>query len=91
METVRAHLKITGRVQGVGYRYFVRDVANALHITGWAANRYDGSVEVLAEGEREAISRFLQYCRRGPSLAHVEDMDVSWEEPTGDFTGFGVR
>jgi acylphosphatase len=77
---------VTGRVQGVGFRYFTRDLAQKLGLTGWVANRYDGSVEIHAEGGAETLQRFLTLIRIGPAFADVEDVtarDVDVTKCTG--------
>jgi acylphosphatase len=69
-------LRIRGRVQGVGYRYWAVGQARALGLRGWVRNRGDGSVEALAAGSPEAIDMFVAACRRGPRAARVESVDV---------------
>ncbi|NCO36155.1 MAG: hypothetical protein AUJ92_13255 [Armatimonadetes bacterium CG2_30_59_28] len=81
---LRARIEVTGMVQGVGYRYFVRKQALRHGIKGWVRNRSDGSVEILAEGEARAVERLLQDCRRGPELSHVDGIHVAWEDYTGN-------
>jgi acylphosphatase len=87
-DVVRARLRIYGVVQGVGYRYFVRRTASALNLAGTVRNRSDGSVEVVAEGERAAINGLVDELKVGPAYASVERIDATWEEPRGDLTGF---
>ncbi len=87
----RLHAMVSGRVQGVSFRYFVLDQAAELDLTGWVRNRWDGSVEVTAEGPRPMLERLLQSLQQGPPMAHVEDVDFAWLEPTGEFVGFSVR
>jgi acylphosphatase len=86
----RARVLISGRVQGVAYRYFAEKYARTFGVTGWVRNLYDGRVEVLAEGSREDIDRFLARLREGPRLAVVESFDITWEESTGEFPDFRV-
>ena len=86
----RAHLFFHGRVQGVFYRAFVRNQAARLGIHGWVRNLYDGSVEAVFEGGRELIEEAIAACRRGPSGARVEEVDLSWETPSGE-QGFEIR
>lgn len=74
------HLKVFGRVQGVFFRAFVQDVANRLNLTGWVKNCTDNSVEIFAEGEKEKLRQFLEVCRKGPSGARVENIEMTWEE-----------
>jgi acylphosphatase len=87
-EEVRARIRITGVVQGVGYRYFVRNTATALGLAGYVRNRSDGSVEIVVEGPRPAVNGFIGELRIGPRFASVEGMDVAWEDPQQDFRGF---
>ena len=89
-ETSRLHVVLKGRVQGVGFRYFVRDNARALEIRGWVRNRWDGSVEVLAEGERPALDKLLTALRRGPRGAMVTGVKPEWQTATGEFNDFRV-
>jgi acylphosphatase len=86
----RAHVLISGRVQGVAYRYFAEKYAKSFGITGWVKNLYDGRVEVLAQGDREDLDLFLARLKEGPRLALVEDFDVTWEEFTDEFQDFQI-
>ena len=86
----RAHLRITGHVQGVFFRSDARDRARSLGVDGWIANARDGSVEAVFEGEREQVELIVSWCRRGPAGARVDDVEVEWEEPRGE-SGFSVR
>jgi acylphosphatase len=87
-ELVRARIRVTGIVQGVGYRYFVRNAATSLGLGGYVRNLPDGSVEVVAEGERSLVSTFIGELRVGPRYASVAGVDIAWEEPRKDFKGF---
>jgi acylphosphatase len=89
-EHFRLHATIEGRVQGVGFRYFVLDTAQALGVTGWVRNRWDDTVEVMAEGERPALEKLLAALRRGPRAAFVSNVDVEWGPATGEFKRFGI-
>ncbi|MBM4146356.1 MAG: acylphosphatase [Nitrospira sp.] len=91
MENARAHLFIDGRVQGVFYRAFTRDVARSLGLDGWVRNLWDGRVEALFEGEKGTIQRAIQACYAGPPGASVTNIEVKWETYTGDEKGFSVR
>ena len=82
---------VYGRVQGVGYRFFVIDVASKLGLTGYTRNQSNGSVEVVAEGSQAGLDALLAELRRGPVLARVDRVDASWAAFTGDYDGFGVR
>lgn len=87
----RIHAIIEGTVQGVGFRYFVQDAAHLLGITGWVRNRWDGSVEVMAEGEKEKLNQLLNALRHGPRSAHVMGVNVTWHEYAGEFNSFQIK
>lgn len=91
MDEARLHVTLRGRVQGVGFRYYVMENAIALDLTGWVRNRWDGSVEVAAEGARPVLEQFLTVLKRGPRLANVNDAEVEWETASGEFSGFNAR
>jgi acylphosphatase len=69
------HVRVTGRVQGVGFRWFVRERADALGLSGWVKNRSDGSVELLVAGDAQASEQFLAAVRRGPPHARVDALE----------------
>ena len=81
---------VRGRVQRVGFRYFVEDAARREGILGYVRNQHDGSVEVVAEGDADAMHRFEMAVRRGPSGARVDDVDTVDVEPSNRFAGFRV-
>jgi acylphosphatase len=93
MDTVneRLHAQIYGHVQGVSFRYFVLTQAQQLHINGWVRNVWDGSVEVVAEGKREQLEKFLALLIRGPGAARVQNVLEKWQPATGEFSGFHIR
>ncbi len=82
---------VHGRVQGVFFRDFTQRHASSLGLTGYVRNRWDRTVEVLAEGEKEGLERLLRQLHIGPSSARVERVDVEWGEPAGEFSSFEVR
>ncbi|HEX9289165.1 MAG TPA: acylphosphatase [Anaeromyxobacteraceae bacterium] len=86
----RAHVVIAGRVQGVAFRAATVDEARRLGLAGWVRNLPDGRVEALAEGGRPAVEAFVAWCRRGPRLARVDDLQVTWETPRGDLAPFDI-
>jgi acylphosphatase len=91
-DTVAIRATVRGRVQGVGFRDYVQTRARALRLTGYVQNGDDGrSVEVLAEGDREALQRLLRNLHEGPRMALVDAVDVQWIEPAGEHTAFRVR
>jgi len=90
-EKARVTVEVYGRVQGVGYRYFVQSQARQLGISGWVRNRRDGSVELEAEGSRANLEQFLQAIRRGPAAARIERVHSVWGPYTGQYDGFEVR
>ncbi|RMF43623.1 MAG: acylphosphatase [Anaerolineae bacterium] len=90
-DTFRLHAFVEGRVQGVGFRYFVQQRAAALEVVGWVRNRWNGKVEVTAEGTRPALEALLQALHRGPRSAWVRTVEAEWLPATGEFHGFHVR
>ena len=84
------HLRITGDVQGVGYRLWATRTAASLGLRGWVRNRRDGSVEALATGAPQSITAFVEACRQGPRAAHVTGLDVADGEDDGSL-GFSAR
>lgn len=91
MDSARAHLFIEGRVQGVFYRAFTRNLAFKLGLYGWVRNLPDGRVEALLEGNRETIEQAVQACWKGPAGSYVSHIDINWEEYSGVHTGFEIR
>jgi acylphosphatase len=82
MNTIAKHLNIRGRVQGVGFRYFMLHTAQELHVTGWVCNRADGSVEAVISGPPDAVHAMLERARRGPGHAAVTNIDVTEVQET---------
>ncbi|MFO0752795.1 MAG: acylphosphatase [Thermodesulfovibrionales bacterium] len=87
----RAHLLISGRVQGVYYRGFTEEAARSLGVKGWVRNLPDRRVEAVFEGERAAVEQAILRCRQGPPAARVDGIDIVWEEPVEGFTDFEIR
>jgi acylphosphatase len=87
----RLHATVHGRVQGVNFRYFVSENARRFNLTGWVRNRFNGTVEVLAEGKRNDLNTLIQYLHQGSSSSHVTKVDQEWQEATGEFDSFKVR
>ncbi len=91
VEHLRARIVVKGRVQGVGYRSFARRRALSLDLRGWVRNRIDGTVELLVEGERHGVLRFIALLREGSAWARVDDVEAELQEYRGEFTSFAVR
>ncbi len=85
-----AHLFVHGRVQGVFFRDSTRKVAQGLGLAGWVKNCSDGSVEIHAEGDREKLEELIEWCRHGPDLASVSNLDLNWTEAEG-LGSFDIR
>jgi len=91
-ETVRAHVWVKGRVQGVGFRAHVEYMARQISgLTGWVRNVGYDTVEAIAEGERAPVERFIQMMKDGPRGSRVDESKVEWEQPTREFDRFGVK
>ena len=88
---VRRRFVVTGRVQGVGFRWFTHDAAAREGVDGWVKNLPDGRVEAEIEGEIEAVDRVEAALRRGPSASRVDGVDVDARAPLGRRTGFSIR
>jgi len=86
----RLHAVVRGDVQGVGFRYFVQRRAGQLGLRGWVRNNDDGSVEVVAEGERPRLEELKRALERGPSTAHVARVDAEWSIATGSLGRFDL-
>jgi len=89
MKDKRLVAVISGRVQGVGYRAFVADLAMRASLQGTTRNMIDGRVEVIGEGLENQLRSFLEELREGPILSRVDNIEVRWEEPNGEFTNSG--
>ena len=91
LDLTRLEATARGRVQGVGFRYFVLRRGMELGLTGWVANEPDGSVRCIAEGTREDLEALLQSMELGPAGALVERVDTTWGAATGNLRSFGIR
>ena len=87
----RVSVRVEGRVQGVGFRYFTQTCARSLNLTGWVRNAYDGSVEAVAEGPPGRLERFVSQLREGPRSSRVDRVTVDRQDAGGEFTDFSVR
>jgi len=90
-ETKRLEAVVHGYVQGVGFRWYTREVARRLSVRGYVRNRPDRSVEVVAEGSERALNELLSCLRVGPSAASVRRVDTNWSDDRAEFHGFEVR
>jgi acylphosphatase len=90
-EAQELHAMVRGRVQGVGFRYFVIHKALGLGLRGYARNTSEGNVEVLAQGPHPTLEQLLALLQRGPTAAEVCEVEVCWREPSSHFSGFHVR
>ena len=91
MEHVRAHVYVSGRVQGVCFRYETGINANRYGLKGWVRNLGDGRVEAVFEGDKPAVGHMITWCGKGPQWSFVADVEVVWEEYQGQFTSFSTR
>lgn len=89
-EKVRVHLVIEGRVQGVFFRASALKYATRFGATGWVRNCPDGSVEIVAEGERRSIEKLIDWCRQGPPGAEVRQVHTQWEAFQNEFQAFRI-
>ena len=90
MATKCVHILVHGRVTGVYFRAAAQREAKRLGITGWVRNRPDGTVEILAEGEEDAVKELIGWAHHGPSAARVEDVDVRYRSYTGEHSSFRI-
>ncbi|NJD60777.1 MAG: acylphosphatase [Anaerolineales bacterium] len=86
----RLHATIAGRVQGVSFRYFVMEQADKLNLRGWVRNRWNGTVEVTAEGAHQDLELLLAALREGPPMAVIDNVCYDWLAATGEFISFDV-
>jgi len=89
-ETVGVHVLIEGRVQGVGFRFFTKEQAQKLGLTGWVRNTFDGNVEAYAEGMKEDLEIWLTQLQKGPRSAFVTNIKKEWTTSQGKFRNFQV-
>lgn len=87
----RLEATVTGRVQGVSFRYYTQRAAQRLELTGWVANQHDGGVRVVAEGPEAALQQLARFLQQGPPAARVAQVDARWFPAVGEFDSFQVR
>lgn len=88
--TKRVEARVSGRVQGVGYRYYAAHVARELGVVGTVRNTQDGGIEAVAEAEEASLHEFLKSLRHGPHAAEVTEVATAWGEATGEFAEFAA-
>jgi len=89
-DLMRAHVFVSGRVQGVNFRWYTQRKAQELGLAGWVRNLWDGRVEAIFEGQGEAVQRAVDWCHVGAPSALVDEVEVSYEEPTGELSRFRI-
>ena len=89
--SARVWLRLSGRVQGLGFRYSALDEARRLGVTGWVRNTHDGAVELVAEGRRDQLQQLVAWCHVGPRGALVTDLEERWLAHRGEFVDFSIR
>jgi len=87
---IRAHIIVSGRVQGVFFRQNTKRQAQTRGVFGWIQNTPDGNVEAVFEGEEAAVKEVVDYCRHGPSFAKVENIQIDYEDFKGEFSDFKI-
>jgi acylphosphatase len=88
---IRAHVFISGGVQGVGFRYWTRGEALKLGLNGWVRNLPNGKVEAVFEGPKEKIEEMVEKCRKGPFWTRENEVEVEWQKASQEFSGFEIR
>ena len=90
MEKIRAHVVVTGRVQGVFFRMETKHAAERTGVSGWVRNKNDGTVEAVFEGDEDRVDSVVEWCREGPPYARVIKVDVNRQAYQGEFEGFKI-
>ena len=90
MSDVCVHIRLTGRVQGVGFRYFAQEWAEKLGLSGWVKNNWDGSVESEVEGGRSAVEEYLKQLKTGPRWGHVSDVQIDYKPYEARYNQFSI-
>ena len=88
---IRAHVLVSGLVQGVGFRYFVYNRAISFGLVGYVRNIYSGEVEIEIEGDRSMIEEFIKEVKVGPRVAHIKDLKIEWLKCSKSYTNFEIR
>jgi acylphosphatase len=90
-EKIRAHIFVSGKVQGVWFREKTQRKAQELGVNGWVKNLLDGRVEAVFEGDRPQVEEMVKWAKKGPFWAKVNDLELTWEEYKGEFKGFEIK
>lgn len=90
-DKIRAHVFVSGRVQGVFFRDKTRRKAEELNVQGWVRNLPDGRVEAVFEGAKESVEKMVDWVREGPAFAQVDNMKLSWQDHTGEYNSFEIK
>jgi len=90
-EKIRAHIFVSGLVQGVFFRSYTVQKAKEFGVFGWVKNLPDGKVEAVLEGEKEKVEKLVEWMKRGPEFAKVNGIEVEWQEYKGEFENFEIR
>ena len=90
VKNIRAHVYISGRVQGVSFRWNTQHKAQQLGLTGWVRNVWDGRVEAVFEGPEHVVKEAVAWCHRGSPPARVENVQVNYQQPTGELKHFRI-
>jgi len=91
MMSVRAHVIVTGAVQGVSFRQYTRMKALENGVTGWVRNLPDGRVEAVFEGKKEDVEKMIEFCKMGPPNAYIGNLNIKWEDFKGETNRFEIR
>lgn len=91
IDFIRLHTTVHGRVQGVGFRYYVLECAQRIGVAGWVRNRFNGTVEVIAEGTRTQLDYLIKDLQRGSRSSNVTQLNTDFLPSTGEFTQFTIR
>ncbi len=87
----RVRIKVYGKVQGVFFRYSAKELADRLGVKGFAKNNFDGTVEVLAEGNDTEVNQIVEFCKQGPEMSRVEKIELKEEKVRGDYDKFEIQ
>ena len=90
-DKIRKHVYISGRVQGVGFRASTRRKAQRYQVKGWVRNLFDGRVEAVFTGKKESVEKIIDYVKKGPRFARVEDVEIHNEDYQGQFKNFTIK